>query len=48
MNAEQPPTETSASGGRRALMVVAWLWVSLPFGYGLAQLIGTVAGLFTS
>jgi hypothetical protein len=33
---------------RSALMVVAWLWVALPFAYGLYQLIVKVTQLFQS
>ncbi|MBB5890809.1 MFS transporter small subunit [Kutzneria kofuensis] len=33
---------------RGALMVVAWLWVGLPFAYGLYQLIVKVVQLFQS
>jgi hypothetical protein len=33
---------------RSALMVVAWLWVGLPFAYGLYQLIVKVVQLFQS
>ena len=33
---------------RNALMVVAWLWVGLPFAYGLYQLIVKVVQLFQS
>ena len=33
---------------RSALMVVAWLWVGLPFAYGLYQLIIKVVQLFQS
>ena len=31
---------------RSALMVIAWLWVGLPFAYGLYQLIIKVTQLF--
>jgi hypothetical protein len=31
---------------RSALMVIAWLWVGLPFAYGLYQLIVKVTQLF--
>jgi len=31
---------------RTALMTVAWLWVALPFAYGLYQLIVKVVQLF--
>ncbi|MFC0547666.1 MFS transporter small subunit [Kutzneria chonburiensis] len=30
------------------LMVIAWLWVGLPFAYGLYQLIVKVVQLFQS
>jgi len=33
---------------RSALMVIAWLWVGLPFVYGLYQLIVKVTQLFQS
>lgn len=33
---------------RSALMVIAWLWVGLPFAYGLYQLIVKVVQLFQS
>ena len=33
---------------RSALMVIAWLWVGLPFVYGLYQLIVKVVQLFQS
>ncbi|WP_414636056.1 MFS transporter small subunit [Amycolatopsis sp.] len=31
---------------RRVLMTVAWLWVGLPFAYGLYQLVLKVIQLF--
>ena len=34
------------SGGRTALLVVAWLWVLVPFAYGLYELIRSVTRLF--
>ena len=34
------------SGGRTVLLVVAWLWVLAPFGYGVVELIRKVVGLF--
>ncbi len=30
----------------RALTVLAWLWVLVPFGYGLYQLLGRIPALF--
>ncbi len=44
--------ETTTSGtteGRpisAVLAVLAWLWVLVPFGYGLVQLIGRIPALF--
>lgn len=32
---------------RRTLLVVAWLWVGLPLGYGLFELSRKVSQLFT-
>lgn len=40
-------TEASHGGGRNVLAVIAWLWVAVPFGYGLWQLIIKVAQLFS-
>lgn len=37
---------TPASGGRAAITVVAWLWVLIPFVYGLYQLIIKIPALF--
>jgi hypothetical protein len=37
---------TSEPKARPALLVVAWLWVLVPFGYGLWQLIPTARQLF--
>ncbi|QUQ68092.1 MFS transporter small subunit [Kutzneria sp. CA-103260] len=33
---------------RSTLMVIAWLWVGLPFAYGLYQLFVKVVQLFQS
>ncbi|WP_417750619.1 MFS transporter small subunit [Saccharopolyspora griseoalba] len=35
------------AANRRTLLVVAWLWVTLPFLYGLVSLIQKVTQLFT-
>ncbi|WP_425564719.1 MFS transporter small subunit [Saccharopolyspora halophila] len=35
------------TANRKALLVVAWLWVTLPFLYGLAALVQKVSQLFT-
>ena len=32
---------------RRTLLIVAWLWVAIPFIYGLLSLIQKVTQLFT-
>ncbi len=32
---------------KRALVVLAWLWVGLPLTYGLVELIRKVTALFT-
>ncbi|GAA3559902.1 hypothetical protein GCM10022222_49510 [Amycolatopsis ultiminotia] len=40
-------TETGArSGGRTALLVIAWVWVLAPFVYGVIELITKVVDLF--
>ena len=40
-------TEQSQSQPKRvALLIFAWAWVVLPFGYGLYELIRKVAQLF--
>ncbi|TDP96361.1 MFS transporter small subunit [Labedaea rhizosphaerae] len=38
---------TEQTGGRTALLVIAWLWVLIPFGYGLYQLIRSITQLFS-
>ena len=35
------------TANRRTLLVVAWLWVTVPFLYGLVALIQKVSLLFT-
>ncbi|MFD4570992.1 hypothetical protein ACFWNK_07310 [Streptomyces sp. NPDC058417] len=35
------------TGGRRPLIVFAWLWVGLPLGYGLYELVQKATRLFT-
>ncbi|NYI86128.1 MFS transporter small subunit [Saccharopolyspora hordei] len=32
---------------RRAVLVVSWAWVGLPFAYGVYELVQKVAQLFT-
>ncbi|WP_437113320.1 MFS transporter small subunit [Streptomyces venezuelae] len=53
MTTPQPPTTTPPSAppsnrarGRRALTVFAWLWVGLPLGYGVYELVHKVTQLF--
>lgn len=38
----------TGSAGQRILMVVAWLWVVVPFLYGLIALLAKVPALFSS
>ena len=45
---QTPPSAAVASEKRTALMIVAWVWVLVPFAYGLDQLIVKVAKLFNS
>ncbi|MGI5467883.1 MFS transporter small subunit [Streptomyces sp. CA-132043] len=35
------------TGRRRALLALAWLWVGLPFAYGLYELALKMTQLFT-
>jgi hypothetical protein len=35
-----------APGGRIAITAVAWLWVLIPFAYGLYQLVIKIPALF--
>lgn len=39
--------ETTTSPGRVALTALAWIWVAVPFGYGVWQLLIKVVQLFT-
>ncbi|GAA4883661.1 MFS transporter small subunit [Actinomycetospora straminea] len=39
-------TTTAPSGGRLVLTVVAWLWVLIPFLYGVYSLVLKVPALF--
>jgi hypothetical protein len=38
---------SSRPGSRGVLMVIAWLWVGLPFLYGLVQLVAKIPALFS-
>lgn len=42
-----PPNRTGPAGNP-VLVVSAWLWVLVPFGYGLYQLLAKVPALFGS
>ncbi|MET7994312.1 MULTISPECIES: hypothetical protein [unclassified Amycolatopsis] len=42
------PDVEGRSGGRTLLLVVAWLWVLVPFVYGVYELILKVIDLFSS
>ncbi len=37
----------SGPAGRRGLIVLSWLWVGLPLGYGLYELVRKATQLFT-
>ena len=37
---------TEAKPVSTVLAVLAWLWVLVPFGYGLVQLLGRIPALF--
>ncbi|MGV9882772.1 MFS transporter small subunit [Streptomyces sp. NPDC003006] len=41
-----PPSDRRVPGHRRALTVFAWLWVGLPLGYGVYELVHKVTQLF--
>ena len=40
-------SDAESAKDRRPLVVLAWLWAGLPFGYGLYELIQEAARLFT-
>lgn len=40
--------QESLSGGRKAIAVGAWLWVSVPFAYGVYSLFAKIGPLFSS
>jgi hypothetical protein len=40
-------TEQRAAPNRTLLLIVAWLWVILPFAYGVYELIRKVTQLFS-
>ncbi|WP_328611852.1 hypothetical protein OG943_22950 [Amycolatopsis sp. NBC_00345] len=45
-SAAEPEAGTTRSGARTLLLVVAWLWVLIPFVYGVYELILKVVDLF--
>ena len=38
--------QAPSAGTQRVIGVVAWLWVGLPFLYGLVQLVAKIPALF--
>jgi hypothetical protein len=45
-SSENAATTTEAKPVGMLLAVLAWLWVLVPFGYGLVQLLGRIPALF--
>ncbi|MBE1471640.1 MFS transporter small subunit [Kibdelosporangium phytohabitans] len=43
---DQTPETGQAPAGRRPLITVAWLWVGIPFAYGVYELVLKVTQLF--
>jgi hypothetical protein len=46
MSAPSEEHAVARSGARTALLVIAWLWVLVPFVYGVYELILKVVDLF--
>ncbi|MET9075835.1 MULTISPECIES: MFS transporter small subunit [Streptomyces] len=40
-------TSDSSPPSRRGLIVLAWLWVAVPLGYGVYELVQKATQLFT-
>jgi hypothetical protein len=40
-------TEQTATPSRTPLMILAWLWVGLPFAYGVYELLLKLSQLFS-
>ena len=40
-------TNRAPARSRKALGTVAWLWVGVPFAYGLIQLLAKIPALFS-
>jgi hypothetical protein len=49
LTSEPPATDPAGqtAPGRAPLLILAWLWVALPFSYGVYELIRKVAQLFS-
>lgn len=43
---ESSEVQQHASSGNRLLLVLVWLWVGVPFAYGVYELITTASKLF--
>jgi hypothetical protein len=46
LSSELETTTPTAGGSRMALLVLTWLWVAAPFGYGIYELIVKLKPLF--
>ena len=40
-------SDAATPGRVKAIGVIAWLWVGIPFAYGLVQLIAKIPALFS-
>jgi hypothetical protein len=41
-------SETTSGIDQRLLIVLTWIWVGVPFGYGIYQLMHKIHALFSS
>lgn len=46
MSAEESEPQTRPSDSNQVLLIVTWLWVGLPFLYGVYKLVTTASKLF--
>ncbi|SDJ52109.1 MFS transporter small subunit [Streptomyces indicus] len=46
-SSSSPPEPGAGAPDRRALIAFAWLWVLIPLGYGLYELVRKATQLFT-
>jgi hypothetical protein len=46
LSSEPETTTPAADSSRTALLVLTWLWVAAPFGYGIYELIVKLKPLF--